>query len=102
EQQPTLCALGVLVADTVISSAGILIQPLPGCSEETLHALEVRTSLFSDISVMLQRYTLEGILDAAFQGLTPQILATNPLRYQCDCTRERMERVLISMGRDEL
>ena len=51
EQQPSLVALGVLTnGANVLKAGGLLIQPLPGCSEETLEQLELRSPMFADIS----------------------------------------------------
>lgn len=103
EQQPTLCSLGVLVSDgTVLSSGGLMIQPLPGCEESTLAALEMRTPIFANISAHLLESTPEALFMDFFRGLEPEILAEEVLTYTCDCTRERMEKVLISLGREEL
>lgn len=102
EQVPTLCALGVQVADTVVAAGGLMIQALPGCSEETLAALELRTPIFADISAHLAHAPIEELFRDFFRGLEPEILAEDVLTYTCDCNRERMERVLISLGREEL
>lgn len=102
EQVPTLCALGVQVGETVISAGGLIIQALPGCEEETLAALEMRTPIFGDISAHLRESTPEALFADFFRGLEPEILADEPLIYACDCSRERMEKVLISLGRADL
>ena len=103
EQQPSLVALGVLVSgDAVLKAGGLLIQPLPGCSEETLSALELRSPMFADISREMTMASMEELLEGWFRGLEPEVLEEAPLRYQCDCSRERMERALISLGRREL
>ena len=103
EQQPTLCALGVRVsAGQVLSSAGVLVQPLPGCSEELLSALELRAPVYADVSAHLLEMPLETLFEQFFRGLSPEVLATEALAYACDCTRERMERVILSLGREEL
>lgn len=103
EQQPTLCALGVLVSEgKVISSGGVLIQPLPGCEEETLQELETRSMLFGDISAQLMQYPLEAFFEACFEGMEPRLLEVEGLCYTCDCSRSRMEKALISLGRGEL
>lgn len=103
EQQPTLCAVGVLVHEgRVISSGGVLIQPLPGCQEETLQALELRSMLFGDISAQLLAEPVENFFQACFRGLEAQVLAVEPLCYTCDCTRARMQKVLVSLGKEEL
>ena len=72
EQTPSLCALGTLVGEKIISAGGILIQAMPDCSEELLDALEIRAELFSS------------------------------LQLRCDCSRDYIERVLLSMGENEL
>ena len=102
EQTPSLCALGTLVGENIIASGGILIQAMPDCSEELLDALEIRAELFSSISQLLSEMTLEEIVEGCFRGLNPEILEEMPLRLQCDCSRDYIERVLLSMGEDEI
>ena len=103
EQQPTLCALGVLVNEgRVISSGGVLVQPLPGCEEETLAELETRSMLFGDISAQLLAQPMEDFFKACFDGMEPETLDGEGLTYTCDCSRERMERALISIGQNDL
>lgn len=102
EQTPSLCALGTLVGGEVVASGGILIQVMPGCTEELLSQLEIRAELFSSISQMLSEMTLEQIVEGCFRGLEPQILEELPLALQCDCSRPYIERVLLSMGEKEL
>ena len=103
EQQPSLVALGVLVSgDTVLKAGGLLIQPMPGCTEETLQQLELRSPMFADISRELSFAPKEQLVEDWFRGLKPVELERTPLRYCCSCSRERMERALISLGRKEL
>lgn len=102
EQQPTLCALGVLVGDVVLSSGGLMVQPLPGCEESTLQALELRAPIYADLSAHLLEESPEALFESFFRGLEPELLADENLMYACDCSRERMEKVLISLGQEEL
>ena len=103
EQQPSLVALGVRIHEGVVLQAGgILIQPLPGCPEEMIDQLELRSPMFADISRELAYGTLDELLGDWFRGLEPRILERTPVRYRCSCSRERMERALISLGRKEL
>lgn len=102
EQTPSLCALGTLVGEDILSAGGILIQAMPGCSDELLDALEIRAELFGSISQMLQEMTLEEIVSGCFRGLEPEILEETPLKLRCDCSRDYIERVLLSMGEDEI
>lgn len=102
EQTPSLCALGTLVGERVLAAGGILIQVMPGCQEELLSQLEIRAELFSSISQMLDDMTLEEIVSSCLRGLEPQILEEMPLRLSCDCSRDYIERVLLSMGESEI
>ena len=102
EQTPSLCALGTLVGEQILSAGGILIQAMPGCSEELLDALEVRAELFSAISQLLMDMELEELAYACFRGLDPEVLEEIPLTLQCDCSRAYIERVLLSMGEAEI
>lgn len=103
EQQPSLVALGVLVAgDTVLKAGGLLIQPLPGCPDEVIDQIELRSPMFSDISREMTYAPKEELLEDWFRGMDLQILERAPLRYHCSCSRYRMEKALISLGRREL
>ena len=103
EQQPSLVALGVLVAgDTVLKAGGLLIQPLPGCPDEVIDQIELRSPMFSDISREMTFAPKEELLEDWFRGMDLQILERSPLRYHCACSRYRMEKALISLGRKEL
>lgn len=102
EQTPSLCALGTLVGQDVISAGGILIQAMPNCSEELLDALEVRAELFGAISQLLEEMSLEELAYACFRGLDPEVHEEIPLTLRCDCSHEYIERVLLSMGESEI
>lgn len=103
EQQPSLVALGALVHDRFcLSAGGVLVQPLPGCPEELLKQLELRSVFFSAISREVADVSLEDLANAWFDGLDMKLLSRESLSYQCDCSRERMEKALIALGRQEL
>lgn len=102
EQTPSLCALGTLVGEEIIAAGGLLIQAMPGCSEELLDALEIRAELFGAISQLLCDMTLEEIVEGCFRGLEPEVLEEIPLSLKCDCSQEYIERVLLSMGEAEI
>ena len=103
EQSPSLVALGVLVAgDTVLKAGGLLIQPMPGCPDEIIDQLELRSPMFSDISREMTFAPKEELLEDWFRGMDPVVLERTPLRYHCACSRYRMEKALISLGRREL
>ena len=102
EQTPTLCALGALVGEEVQASGGILIQAMPECSDALIDQLEIRAELFGSISQLLSEMSLEEIVENCFRGLEPEILESMPLSLVCDCSREKIEQVILSMGEKEI
>lgn len=103
EQTPSLVALGVRVSgDAVLKAGGLLLQPMPGCEDATIDQLELRSPMFADISREMCYAEKEQLLEDWFQGMKPELLDRTALRYHCGCSRERMERALISLGRKEL
>ena len=81
---------------------GVLVQAMPGCSEETLEQLELRSVFFSAISREVADVALEDLAKAWFDGLDMRILSRETVKYQCDCSRDKMEKALIALGRTEL
>jgi len=105
EQIPSACALGVLVDRdmTVKVAGGYLIQLLPGAPEETIDALERGIREAGAVTPMLEQgMTPEDILGTVCGSLGVAFLETTPITYRCYCTRERVERALISLGKQEL
>ena len=105
EQIPTACGLGVLVDrdQSVVSAGGYLVQLLPGAGEETAEALEASLRSAGPVTEMLKADPdPETLLRRALPGLELKVLEKRPIAYRCDCSRERMERALISLGREEL
>ncbi|MBR4360413.1 MAG: Hsp33 family molecular chaperone HslO [Clostridia bacterium] len=103
EQQPSLVALGCLVHEGYcLSAGGVLVQAMPGCSEEVLEQLELRSVFFTAISREVADVPLEDLAGAWFDGLDMRILEREPVFCRCDCSREKMEKALIALGRDEL
>ena len=103
EQKPTLQSLGVLVnGDVVLAAGGVLLQPMPGCPDEIISELELRSPLMADISRELCYDSMTALMEKWFDGLKPVVLETQDWQYRCPCSRERMEKSLIALGRDEL
>ncbi len=103
EQIPSLTALGVLTAgETVLQAGGVLVQAMPGCEEETLAELELRSPMFASISQELSYADIDILIEDWFRDLDPLIIERTPISWQCDCSRERMEKALISLGKKEL
>ena len=105
EQTPTACALGVLVDrdQSVKVAGGYLLQLLPGAPDEVIDALEKGISRAGAVTPMLEAsMTPEDILGQVCGSLGVAFLETTEVAYKCYCTRERVERALISLGRKEL
>ena len=105
EQVPSVCALGVLVnADLSVKNAGgFLIQVLPFASDEVITQIEDNIREMQSVTKLMEdgRNT-EEIALMALEGLEPNVLDDFKVEYRCDCSRERTERVLISLGTQEL
>ena len=105
EQIPTACALGVLVGtdQSVTSAGGYLIQLLPGAGEDIITKIEAGVRRVGSVSRVLETGTdAEGLLRAVLSDFDLEILEKHSIEYRCYCSRERVTRALISMGREEL
>ncbi len=105
EQIPTVCGLGVLVNPdlTVRAAGGYLIQLLPFADESCIDILEANVNKLPPVTVMLDSgMTSEDIAKQVLDGLEPEVLDSFEVNYRCDCSKERVERALISLGREEL
>ena len=105
EQIPTACALGVLVGtdQSVTSAGGYLIQLLPGAGEDIITKIEAGVQRVGSVSHALEGgLDGAGLLRAVLSDFDLEILETHPVEYRCDCSRDRVTRALISMGREEL
>ncbi len=105
EQIPTACALGVLVGldQSVTAAGGYLIQLLPGAGEDMIEAIEAGVRAMGSVSHALAGgLDGEGLLRAVLPGFQLEILEKHPVEYRCCCSRDRVSRALISIGRKDL
>lgn len=105
EQIPTACALGVLVGtdQSVTSAGGYLLQLLPGASDDIIDKIEAGVHRVGSVSHALEGgLDGEGLLRAVLSDFQLEILEKHPVEYRCYCSRDRVTRALISMGREEL
>lgn len=105
EQQNTVVALGVLV-DTdysIKSSGGFIVQTLPFIEEEDLEKLENTLNNLKSVSDYFDNdKTIEEIAKEIFSDFEIQITDKIPVAFNCDCSEERMEQALISVGKNDL
>ena len=105
EQVPSAVGLGVFVgADgSVEASGGFLVQALPGADEEMIDTLMAHIEGLSSITdVLRQGATPEDLLERIFDQVPFKVLEKRELAYRCSCSRDRIERVLLSLGSSEL
>lgn len=104
EQIPSAVGLGVLVNEdnTIISSGGFILQVMPGCTDETIDQIEKIISSIKPVSEMIkEEYTPEMIISDLTNN-DYQLLEHLELQYKCNCTKEKFEKGLISLGEEEL
>ncbi len=105
EQTPTACALGVLVDrdQSVKVAGGYLLQLLPGAPDEVVDKLEAGIRRAGAVTPMLEAgLTPEDILGQVMGDLGVVFLENTEVSYKCYCSRERVTRALISLGKKEL
>lgn len=105
EQTPSSVALGVLMnrENTVRQAGGFILQMMPGASEEVIAALENKLNEITSITALLDEgMTPEQVLEHILGDFGMEILDKIPTQFACNCTRDRIEKALISVGKTEL
>ena len=105
EQIPTACGLGVLVDrdQSVMASGGYIVQLLPGAGEDVITMVEGSIMAAGNVSSILKENDdAEHMLRTVLSDFDLEILEKTPVEYRCYCSRERMEKALISLGPEEL
>ncbi len=105
EQTPSVCALGVLVNPdlTVNCAGGFIIQLLPGCPEETISNIEKSLEDIPSITQMISDgMSTDDIAKRAMKGINIDKLDEYEISYKCNCSRDRVEKALISTGMESL
>jgi molecular chaperone Hsp33 len=105
EQVPSAVALGVLMNknNTVQQAGGFIIQLLPDAKEEVINQLEENLKSLKSVTEELESGKKpEDILDLLLGNMGLEIMETIPTQYNCNCTREKVEKALISVGKKEL
>lgn len=105
EQTPSSVALGVLMNrnNTVAQAGGFIIQIMPGIDDAIIDKLETKISKITSVtSMMEQGMGPEEILNEVLGEFDLQILDKVPTQFYCDCSKSKVSRVLIAMGKEEL
>lgn len=105
EQIPTSVGLGVLMnkENTVRQAGGFIIQLMPFAEDAVIDKLEARINEVKSVTSMLEDgLTPEGILEYILEPFDIEFTAKLPTAYKCNCSRERVSKALISIGRKEL
>ena len=102
-QIPSIVALGVRVTGKVSEAAGLLIQLLPGATEETIDYLEARAASFPDISYLLaEGFTAAQLIDLFLGDPELEYLDAYPTGFRCTCSEENMQRALVALALEDL
>lgn len=105
EQVPTVCALGVLV-DTDLSckaAGGVMIQLLPFADEQMIDKIEANLPKLRNVSSLFASGTgLEQIAANVLEGIEYDLFDVLPVEYRCNCSSEKMDKVMASLGRAKI
>lgn len=105
EQTPSSVGVGVLVNgdDSILAAGGFILQIMPGAQEETISFIEERLQRIPPVSTLIEQgLSPEELLYAVLGEDKVKVLETMDVQFNCTCSRERIESVLISLGKTEL
>ncbi len=105
EQVPSSVGLGVLMErnNTVRQAGGFILQLMPFAEESVIERLEQKLSQVTSVTAMLDEgRTPEQILETLLDGLDCEIVDTMPVAFECSCSKQKIEKVLISLGKKEI
>lgn len=105
EQIPTVCALGIVFNEnaTIKAAGGYMLQLVPPVQDSAVKVIEDNLNKMESITGLLEKgLRPDELAVSALEGLGGEILDQWDAVYYCDCSRERTERILISLGREEL
>lgn len=105
EQVPSAVGLGVLMNkdNTVRHAGGFIVQLMPFAEESVIAKLEENVSKITSVTNLMEEdATPEGLLNKVLEGFDIEISDTIPTEFYCNCSKERVEKAFISVGRKEL
>lgn len=105
EQVPSSVGLGVLMEkdNTVRCAGGFIVQVMPFIEDKVLEKLEANIQKIQSVTSMLDNgHTPEEMLGQVLEGLDLEITDTLPAGFHCNCSKERIEKAIISIGKKEI
>ena len=105
EQVPSPVGLGVLMNknNTVRQAGGFIVQLMPFAEEDVISKLEQNVQKINSVTNLLEEgHTPESLLEKVLEGFDMQINEKMDTRFHCNCSKERVAKALISIGRKEL
>lgn len=105
EQVPSCVGLGVLMEldNTVKQAGGFIIQLMPGASEEVISKLEKNIQEITSVTTFLDMgCTPEEILENILGSLGFELMDTVPVKFECNCSKDRVAKALMCIGKDEI
>ena len=105
EQVPSSVGLGVLMehANTVKQAGGFIVQLMPFVDDDVVDRLEANIKKISSVTSMLDKgMTPEEILEEVLDGFEVEVKDTMPAQFYCNCTKERVEKAIISIGKKDI
>ena len=105
EQVPSAVGLGVLMNknNTVRQAGGFIVQLMPFAEEDVISKLEQNVQKINSVTNLLEEgHTPESLLEKVLEGFDVQLNEKMDTRFHCNCSKERVEKALISIGRKEL
>ena len=105
EQVPSSVGLGVLMNgdNTVRVAGGFIVQVMPFIEDEVLNKLEENIKKIRSVTAMLDDgHTPEQMLEQVLEGLDLEITDTMPAQFYCNCSKKRIEKAIISIGKKEI
>ena len=89
--------------NTVHCAGGFIVQVMPLVTDEVLNKLEENIRKISSVTSMLDDgHTPEQMLEKILEGLDLEITDTIPAQFECNCSHERIEKAIISIGKKDI
>ncbi|KDR93889.1 molecular chaperone Hsp33 [Peptoclostridium litorale DSM 5388] len=104
EQQPSAVSLGVLIEkdSSVKAAGGFIVQLMPDADEEIVSRLEQNLVSMKNITALIEDGNMpEDIMNMVFDGLSPKVLQKDEVDFECDCSREKFEKALVTIGEED-